>query len=96
MVAPVDTPRNHIEATVRKRAKWIIRHNGTSDQAPPRRRFVSGESLQYRGRSVRLEVRSTNTKAVGIQFRQWQFDVEVPSSLSGDERREVVRAAFER
>lgn len=96
VAAPVETPRDHIEATVRKRAKWIIRHNGTSDQAPPRRRFVSGESLQYLGRAVRLTVRTTDAKAVGIRFHHWQFDVEIPSSLSSDERREAARTEFER
>ena len=35
VAAPVETPRDHIESTVLKRAKWIIRHNGTSDQARP-------------------------------------------------------------
>lgn len=96
VAAPVETPRDHIESTVVKRAKWIMRHHGTTDQVPPRRRFVSGESVQYLGRSVRLTVRSTDAKAVGIRFHHWQFDVEVPSSLSGDERREAARAAFER
>ncbi len=96
VAAPVETPKAHIEATVRKRAKWIIRHNGTSDHAPPRRRFVSGESLQYLGRSVRLTVRTTDAKAVRIRFHHWQFEVEVPASLSGDERREAARTAFER
>lgn len=96
VAAPVETSSKHIEATVRKRAKWILRHHGTTDQGPPRRRFVSGESLQYLGRSVRLTVRSTDAKAVGIRFHHWQFDVEVPSSLSGDERREAARTAFER
>jgi len=39
VAAPVETTSEHIEATVRKRAKWIMRHNGTTDHAPPRRRF---------------------------------------------------------
>lgn len=96
VAAPVDTSSEHIEATVHMRAKWIMRHNGTTDQAPPRRRFVSGESLQYLGRSVRLTARTTDAKAVGIRFHHWQFDVEIPNSLSGDERRDAARAAFER
>ena len=96
VAAPVETPRDRIEATVRKRAKWIMRHNGTIDQAPPRRRFISGESLPYFGRLVRLTVRAVDREAVEIQFHHWQFDVEVPKSLSGDVRREAARAAFER
>ena len=96
VAAPVETTSEHIEATVRRRAKWIMRHNGTTDQASPHRRFVSGESLPYLGRSVGLTVRTTDKEAVEIRFHHWQFDVEVPSSLSGDERREAARAAFER
>ncbi len=95
VAAPVETPRDDIESTVLKRAKWIMRHNGTSEQAPPHRRFVSGESLQYLGRAVRLSVRTTDAKAVTIRFHHWQFDVEVPCSLSGDERRDATRTAFE-
>lgn len=96
VAAPVETPRDRIETTVRKRAKWIMRHNGTSDQDQPRRRFISGESLPYLGRSVRLTVRAVDREAVEIRFHHWQFDVEVPKSLSGDVRREAARAAFER
>ena len=96
VAAPVETSSEQVEATVRKRAKWIMRHNGTTDQAQPLRRFVSGESLQYLGRSVQLTVRATDAKAVRIRFHHWQFDVEVPISLSGDERREAIRVGFER
>ena len=96
VAAPVETSSDRIETTVRKRAKWIMRHNGTIDQAPPRRRFISGESLPYLGRSVRLTVRAADREAVKIRFHHWQFDVEVPKSLSGDVRREASRAAFER
>lgn len=96
VAAPVETPSDQIETTVRKRAKWIMRHDGATDQAPPRRRFVSGESLPYLGRSVPLTVHNADADAVGIRFHHWQFDVEVPSSLSGDERCEAARAAFER
>ena len=96
VAAPVEMTSAHIEATVRKQAKWIRRHNGIANQAPPCHRFVSGESLPYLGRSVRLTVHTTGREAIEVCFHHWQFDVEVPCSLSGDERREAVRAAFER
>ncbi len=95
VAAPVDTPAAQLEATVRKRAKWIIRHDGVAAQAPPRRRFVSGESLPYLGRSVRLTIRGTDTSAVEVRFHHWQFDVDVPKSLKGEQQSELVRAAFE-
>ena len=96
VAAPMETPSDRIEATVRRRAKWIMRHNGSTDQASPRRRFISGESLPYLGRSVRLTVHAVDREAVKIRFHHWQFDVEIPKSLSGDPRREAARAAFER
>ena len=45
VAAPVETSSDRIEASIRKRAKWIVRHNGAAAEAPPPRRFVSGESL---------------------------------------------------
>ena len=95
VAAPVETSANRIEDTVRKRAKWIIRHNISAAEAPPPRRFVSGESLPYLGRSVGLTVRATEADVVGIRFHHWQFDVDVPRSLVGEDRRERVRAACE-
>ena len=95
VAAPVDTSPEQLEATVRRRARWIIRHDGAASAAPPPRRFVSGESLPYLGRSVRLTVHPTDDARVRIRFHHWQFDVEVPRSLQGAERLEKVRAAFE-
>jgi hypothetical protein len=93
--APADTPPERVEATVRRRAGWIVRHNGAAAAAPPPRRFVSGESLPYLGRSVRLTVRPTDEGRVAVRFHHWQFDVDVPRSLAGEERGAAVRAAFE-
>ena len=95
VAAPADTPHEHIEATVRRRAGWIIKHDGEAAAALPPRRFVSGESLPYLGRSVPLTVHPVDGKKVDIRFHHWQFDVGVPGLLEGDERGEVVRTAFE-
>lgn len=95
VAAPVDTPPEQLEATVRRRAGWIVRHEGAASSAPPPRRFVSGESLPYLGRSVRLTVHPTDAAQVGIRFHHWQFDLDVPRSLQGEERMEKVRAAVE-
>ena len=95
VAAPTDTPPEHIEATVRRRAGWIIKHDGEAAAALPPRRFVSGESLPYLGRSVPLTVHRVDGKKMDIRFHHWQFDIDVPRSLDGDQRIEVVRAAFE-
>ena len=95
VAAPVDTPAEQVEETVRRRAGWIIRHDGATTAYAPPRRFVSGESLPYLGRSVRLTVHPTDDARVAVRFHHWEFDVDVPRSLQGEERLEKVRAAFE-
>ena len=95
VAAPADTSTDQIEATVRRRAGWIIRHDGAAAAAPPPRRFVSGESLPYLGRSVPLTVRRGDLDRVAVRFHHWQFDVDVPQPLDGEERRAAVRSAFE-
>jgi predicted metal-dependent hydrolase len=95
VTAPSDTPPERLEATVRRRARWIVQHNGAATAAPPIRRFVSGESLPYLGRSVRLTVHPTSDPKVEIRFHHWQFDVDVPRELEGEARRTKVMAAFE-
>ena len=95
VAAPLGTPAEKLKATVLRRAGWIIRHDGATSAAPPPRRFVSGESLPYLGRSVYLTVHPTDDDAVVVSFNHWQFDAYVPSLLRGAERREKIRAAFE-
>ena len=95
VAAPVDTPAEQVEEIVRRRARWIIRHDGAATAGAPPRRFVSGESLPYLGRSVRLTVHPTDGTGVAVRFHHWEFDVDVPRSLQGEERIEKVRAAFE-
>ncbi len=95
VAAPADTPAGNLEATVRRRAGWIIRHDGEAAAALPPRRFVSGESLHYLGRSVLMTVHPTDDDEVRVRFHHWQFDVDIPRALEGDERLSKVRAAFE-
>ena len=95
VAAPADTPADHLEAAVRRRARWIMRHDGAASAAPPPRRFVSGESLPYLGRSVAMTVHPTDDDGVAIRFRHWHFDVGVPRTVQGEERIVTVRAAFE-
>ena len=95
VAAPVDTPPEHLEALVRRRAGWIIKHDGEAAAALPPRRFVSGESLPYLGRSVPLTVHPVDGDQVEVCFHHWQFDVDEPRSLDGDGRLDAVRSAFE-
>ncbi len=95
VAAPLDTPEDRISEFVRRRAGWIIRHGGAAASAPAQKLFVSGESLPYLGRSVRLSIRRVEQGPVRVGFHHWHFDVDVPDGLHGDERRSHVRSAFE-
>lgn len=95
IAAPMGTTPDRLEETVRRRAGWIVQHDGAATPSAPTRRFVSGESLPYLGRSVRLTVHPVDGFEVAIRFQHWQFDVDVPRTWKGDERRAQIRAAFE-
>ena len=56
VAAPMTTPDSELRAIVRKRALWILSHAfGEMLEAAPKR-FVSGETLPYLGRNVRMIV----------------------------------------
>ena len=57
--APMGTALTDIEAVVRKRANWILRHQRQFASYPsptPPRQYVSGETHRYLGRQYRLKV----------------------------------------
>jgi len=95
VAAPMDTPQERLEATVRRRAKWIVKHDGAPARPPPPPRFVSGESLPYLGRSVRITVHPVANDEVRVRFHHWQFDLDVPRRLQGEERQAAIRRALE-
>jgi predicted metal-dependent hydrolase len=94
VAAPVRTPVEKLEAIVKRRAPWILRHGGFADPGAAMRCFVSGESLPYLGRRVRMLVRQTLEDGVDVHFQHWQFDVRVSRGLIGDARSQAVRTAF--
>ena len=54
VAAPVTTTDGELQAIVRKRAPWILSHaSGELLEAVPKR-FISGETLPYLGRNVRM------------------------------------------
>jgi len=87
VAAPLETPECELQSIVRKRAAWILRQTrpGIQTQAPMR--FVSGETLPYLGRNVRLIVEETEAPAPEFRFDHWRFWVSVPAGLTENERR---------
>ena len=94
VAAPTDTSYERIEQIVRKRAGWVIRTADARTLEPRRKQFVSGESLPYLGRQVRIYVEPTDAKRVAVRFNHWTFEVAAPRQLTGEERREALRKAI--
>ena len=93
VAAPMTTPDSELRAIVRKRAPWILSHaSGAMLDAAPKR-FVSGETLPYLGRNVRLVVEFADVRSPELRFDHWRFRVAVPKTLNGGERFEPIRRA---
>ena len=93
VAAPMATPDSELRAIVRKRALWILRHaSGEMLEAAPKR-FVSGETLPYLGRNVRMIVDTADVRLPKVRFDHWHFRVTVPKTLSGRECYEPIRRA---
>ena len=98
--APVDTPADKLRAIVRKRAAWILRQRRDDAPRPAPKRFVSGETMPYLGRNVKLIVETASGDGDGaapnLRFDHWRFRLDMPEGLEGDARRQTARREFER
>ena len=93
VAAPMTTPDSELRAIVRKRAPWILSHaSGEMLEAAPKR-FVSGETLPYLGRNVRMVVEAADVRSTQVRFDHWRFRVALPKTLNSDERYESIRRA---
>lgn len=93
VAAPVSTPESDLRAIVRKRAPWIVSQASDEMLESAPRRFVSGETLPYLGRNVRLVVQPADVRSPEVRFDHWRFRVDVPKALDGDARYESIRRA---
>lgn len=94
VAAPVAASALAIREVVLKRAGWILARADEGILQPKPKLFVSGETLPYLGREVRMDVTHAEVPMVRVRFSHWAFDVLVPSTLKGEERRTLIRAAF--
>ena len=67
----------------------------TALQAVPKQ-FVSGETLPYLGRNVRMVVESAEVRSPLVRFDHWRFLVDVPHGLKEDKRYAGIRRAIVR
>ena len=94
VAAPLTTPADELRAIVRKRAPWILSHaSGALLEAAPKR-FVSGETLPYLGRNVRMIFEPADVRSPEVRFNHWRFHITVPQDLDAAERYEPVRRAI--
>lgn len=96
IAAPVEAEAERIRRIVAKRAPWIIRTLASPVAAPARKEFVSGESLSYLGRQVRLFVTAETVRRIAVKFENWSFQITIPVDLAGETRRAAVQAALVR
>ena len=94
VAAPVDTPADELQTLVRRRAPWILNHapNGSLTVSP--KRFVSGETLPYLGRNVRMVLESADVRTPEVRFDHWRFSIMVPRGLDDGHRYERIRKAI--
>ena len=93
VLAPMTTPDSELQAIVRKRAPWILKHASQSKLDAEPMRFVSGETLPYLGRNVRLHVEAASVLVPIVRLDHWSFRVVVPHSLNGEDRYYSIRGA---
>ena len=86
VMAPATTPDSELQAIVRKRAPWILNHANKEALVVNPRRFISGETLPYLGRNVRLVVERNDGRTPEVRFDHWRFRVSIPDGLEGEER----------
>jgi predicted metal-dependent hydrolase len=96
VAVPIATPSDQVRDVVAKRASWIIRRSAAPALTPRPKLFVSGESIPYLGRQIRLSVEPAQVRKAHAFFRHWRFGVVVPQDVQGQERRAAVRGALTR
>ena len=94
VAAPMATPCEELRGMVRKRARWILAHASQSLLKASTKQFVSGETLPYLGRNVRIVVEPGDVRSPEVQFDNWQLRVVVPSGHDDDKRYELIRHAI--
>ena len=94
VAAPVTTLDDEIQAMVRKRAPWILQNAADAQLAAAPKRFVSGETLPYLGKNVRLVVEPADVRYPQVRFDHWRFRISVPRTMPDDQRWERIRHAM--
>ncbi len=91
--SPSATPAGDLRDIVRKRASWILSRVEESARAPAPKRFVSGETLPYLGRNLRVVVKRADVLSPEVRFDHWRLCISAPKGIPRGARSERLRAA---
>ena len=91
VAVPHDTSDDEIRSIVRRRAPWILANTPDSLHEASQKRFVSGETLPYLGKNVRMLVEAQDVRSVEVRFDHWRLRITVPRDLPEDVRSERIR-----
>lgn len=83
--APLGTPKEKIEAKLKRRSGWIVKHlNYFEEYQPtlPPRQYISGETHYYLGRQYRLRIRKGEKPQLRLTGRY--FEMEIPDTKDRD------------
>ena len=94
VAAPMTTPDAELRDIVRRRGAWILSHATPAVLEAVPKRFVSGETLPYLGRSLRMMFDTVDVRSPEVRFDRWRLRVSAPKALSGSERHEQIRRAI--
>ena len=96
VAAPLPTPDAELRSLVRKRAPWILRHASEAMLEATPKRFLSGETLPYLGRNVRMVVTTGHVRWPEVRFDHWRFRIKVPRGMDDTVRYDAIRRAVVR
>ena len=93
VAVPQDTPDEDVRDIVRRRAPWILAHAPDALLEALPKGFVSGETLPYLGRNVRMVVSVGDVRSPEVRFDHWRLRITVPRGLPGESRPERIGKA---
>ena len=93
VAVPQDTPDEDVRDIVRRRAPWILGHAPEALLEAPPKGFISGETLPYLGRNVRMVVVVGDVHVPEVRFDHWSLRITVPRDLSEGSRAGSIRKA---
>lgn len=94
VTAPTGTGEDRIALVVRQKAPWIMAQWHRQDRVqpgPPRRRFVSGESVLYLGRTYQFRVSTRSGGIASMSTQGGKVHFLVPRHFSLQARRDACR-----